>query len=326
MLEQATDVPAGRLRQVGVGAFAKEQGLAGLPEALVHVHATAVVREHRLGHEGGRFAVFARHVAHHVLVDHHVVGRADQLGKLHAQFVLGGGDFVVLLLDRHPQGGHGQQHFAAHVLEGVVGGNREIAFLQLDFVGQVAAFFEAGRVPGGLNRIDAVEAAAGAGVVANVVKDEELGLRAKEGRIGQAGGIEVIEGFLGQGPGAAAVGLAAAGLLDRADQAEGFVAVKGVDPGGVRVRHHRHIRLVDRLPAADRGAVKGQSFREALLLHQIGVDGEVLPFAVQISELQVDQFDALVLDQAKDVLGCFGHDGGIWGGKGVGLGYRPGRK
>jgi hypothetical protein len=91
------------------------------------------------------------------------------------------------------------------------------------------------------------------------------------------------------------------------------VAVKGVDPGRIRVGHHGHVGFVDGLPAADRGTVKGQTFREALLFHQIFVDREVLPLAMQIGELQVDQFDALVLDQAKDVLGSFGHDGGIWG-------------
>jgi hypothetical protein len=34
----------------------------------------------------------------------------------------------------------------------------------------------------------------------------------------------------------------------------------------------------------------------------------VLPLAVQINELEVDQFDALVLDLTEDVLGGFGHD------------------
>ncbi len=151
MLEQAADVPAGGLGQVGVGALTEEQGLATFPQALVHVHAAAVIGKDRLWHERGGAAVFTGHVAHDVLVNHHVVRRADQIGELHAQLVLGGGHLVVVLLNRDSQVGHGEQHFAAHVLHGVVGGDGEVALFQLDLVGQVAAFFLASTVPGSLN-------------------------------------------------------------------------------------------------------------------------------------------------------------------------------
>ena len=309
MLQQATDVPAGSLGKVGVGAFAEEERLVVVPEALVHVHAAAVVGEDRLGHEGGRFAILLGDVAHHVLVDHHVVSCADQFGKFDAELVLGRGHFVVLLLDRNPEGSHGEEHLAADVLQSVVGSNWEIALLQQDLISEVAALLDAIDVPGGLGRIHLVEAATITTLVAHIIEDEEFRFRTEIGLGRDAGAGQVIERLLGQGARAAAVGLAAAGLLDRADQAEGLVAVKGVDPGGIRIRHHRHVRLVDGFPTADRGTVERHAVGEGAFIDQIVADREVLPFAVQVDEFQIDQFDSLVLDLTENVVRCLGHEG-----------------
>ena len=151
VLQQPSDVPTGSLGKVGVGAFAEKQGIAASPEALVYVHAAAVIGEHGFRHEGGRLAVLTGNVAHYVFVDHHVVGCADQLGKLDTQLMLGCCHLVVLLLDRHAQAAHGEQHLRAHVLKGVVGGDREVALLQLNFVGKVATLLEAGAIPRSFN-------------------------------------------------------------------------------------------------------------------------------------------------------------------------------
>ena len=103
MFEDPADVPAGGLGQVGLSAFAEEQRLASFPEALVHVHATAVVVEHWLGHECGGFAVLLRHIANDIFVGHGVVRRLDQLGEFHAEFVLTcTGNFMVMLFDGDP--------------------------------------------------------------------------------------------------------------------------------------------------------------------------------------------------------------------------------
>ena len=252
MLEDAADVPAGRLREVGVGAFAEEQGLTAFPEALVHVHAGAVVVEDRLGHEGGRLAVLLGHVAHDVLVRHHVVGGLDQLSKFHAEFVLTRAcHLVVVLLGGNAQLTHQQEHLGADVLGGVVGSDREVALLLLNLVGEVAAFFDPSGVPARFDRVDAVEGAPFSRVVADVVEEEELRLRTEEGHVGQAGAGQMIQCPLGQGTGAALVGLAGAWLLNRADHAQGFVPVEGVHPGRVGVRHHGHVGGLDAFPAAD---------------------------------------------------------------------------
>ena len=119
----------------------------------------------------------------------------------------------------------------------------------------------------------------------------------------------MVERALGQGPRAALVGLTSPGLLDRADQAEGLVAIEGIDPGGAGIGNHGHVGGLDAFPAADRRAVEGKALSEGLLFQQIGADRQVLPFAVQIGELEVDQFNAFVLDLTKDVLRGLGHKG-----------------
>ena len=222
--------------------------------------------------------------------------------------MLGCRHLVVLLLNGNPQARHGEKHFAPHVLEGVVGSDGEIALLQLNFVGEVSTFFDPVVIPRCFHGIHAVEAGSIGALVAHVIEDEELRFWSEVGRVGQACGGEVIKGLLGQGPGAAGIGLAAAGFLNRADQAEGFVAVEGVNPGGVGIGHHRHVRFVDGFPAANRRTVEGHAFREGGLIEQVVADREVLPLAVKVNELQVDEFDALVLDLTQDVLGGFSHD------------------
>ncbi|CAI8162423.1 MAG: Uncharacterised protein [Prochlorococcus marinus str. MIT 9215] len=107
MLEDAADVPTGGLGQVCVGAFAEEQGLPAFPEALVDMHASAVVIEDWLGHKRCCLAVFASNVSDDVFVDHHVVCGLNQLSELHAKFMLAGtGHFMVVLLDRDAEFSH----------------------------------------------------------------------------------------------------------------------------------------------------------------------------------------------------------------------------
>ena len=107
MLQNSADVPACSLGQVGIRALAEEQRLLGFPEALMHVHAAAVVVKHRFGHERGGFAVSLGHVANNVFVGHGVVRSLNQLCVFHAQFVLSStSHFVVVLFDGDPQLGH----------------------------------------------------------------------------------------------------------------------------------------------------------------------------------------------------------------------------
>src|SRR5947209_13320585 len=64
-------------------------------------------------------------------------------------------------------------------------------------VGEVAALFDAARVPGALLRVHGVEARVLLHLVADVVEDVELRLRSEERGVGDAGGGEVLLGLLG---------------------------------------------------------------------------------------------------------------------------------
>ena len=117
VLDDAADEVEADLRQAGI-FVAGEGRLAVLPDRHVDVHARAVVAEHRLRHEGRRLAVGVGDLVHDVLVDLHLVGVAHQRVELDAEFVLGGGHFVVVLFDAHAHLGQHGQHLGAHVLAG----------------------------------------------------------------------------------------------------------------------------------------------------------------------------------------------------------------
>jgi hypothetical protein len=109
----------------------------------------------------------------------------------------GGGHLVVMHLDRHAHLFHGQAHGRAQVVQRVDRRHREVAALDARPVAHVAVLEDALGVPVGLVGVDLVEGAAHVGTPAHVVEDEELGLGTEEGGIGDAGGLQVGLGALG---------------------------------------------------------------------------------------------------------------------------------
>ena len=63
-------------------------------------------------------------------------------------------------------------------------------------------------------------------------------------------------------------------------------------------------RLVDRLPAADAGAVEAEAVFEDVFVELVGRDGEVLPQAGEVHEAQVDGLDFLLADQRQNFFRC----------------------
>ena len=138
--EQPADVPARHVGQTGVAGFVEEQRLAALPQRLVAVHARAVVLEDRLRHERGRLARGPRHVLHHVLVEHQLVGHAQQRVEAHVDLGLAGGaDLVVLDLDLDAEALHREDHLGAQVLVLVHRRDGEVPLLVPDLVAEVLA-------------------------------------------------------------------------------------------------------------------------------------------------------------------------------------------
>ncbi len=77
----------------------------------------------------------------------------------------------------------------------------------------------------------------------------------------------------------------------------------GSSDGGVRVREQEHVRLLDLLEAPDRGAVEAVALGEAVLGQGVGGNGEVLHEPRKIAEAEVDDLDALALDEGQDLGG-----------------------
>ena len=178
-------------REARVAVLVEEQVRAVLPERLVHVHARAVVPEERLGHEGGGLAVLARPTfltTYLYIIT--LVGHLEQRVEAHVDLGLaGGGHLVVVHLDRDARRSISVSTISERMSwSWSVGGHREVAFL-------VARPGSPGcgrrcRLPGvpdALVGVDEVEAVVAALVEADVVEDEELGLRPEVGGVGDAG-------------------------------------------------------------------------------------------------------------------------------------------
>src|SRR5262249_61133129 len=88
MLQYATDIVASRIADQRVVLSVVEDVLAPLPQALVRVHAGAVVLKNWLRHDRHRLAVPACYVLDDVLVDQNLIGHARGRGKSHIDFGL----------------------------------------------------------------------------------------------------------------------------------------------------------------------------------------------------------------------------------------------
>ena len=210
---------------------------------------------------------------------------------------------MVVLLDRHAHGLHGRQHFAAHVLSRIQRGNREVAALGRDAVAEVAAFISGVAVDRQLGGIELEAGVVGVGHELHVVEDEELGLGTDIDRVGDARGLQVGLGLLGDAARIAVVGLAGGGLEDVAVDRHGGGREERVHLGRRRVGHEGHVGLVDRLPAGDGRAVEHDAVGEHVFVDHRHVEGHVLPLAARVRETEIDVLDVVVLDRLEHILG-----------------------
>jgi hypothetical protein len=137
--------------------------------------------------------------------------------------------------------------------------------------------------------------------VADVVEHEELVLRAPDRGIGDAGGLEVGLGALGQRTRAALIALHGRGLDDVATQVERGLLEERVEDCGRGIRHQDHVGLLDALPAGDRRAVEALAVLEEGIVHDACRDGHVLFLALGVREAEVHELDFLFLDQLQNV-------------------------
>ena len=102
------------------------------------VHSRPVVKEDRLGHEGGRLAGLAGDVLDDVLVFQHIVGHFDDGAVPHVNLALTAGrDFVMMSFDVEAAFDHGQHHFGAQIIQSVGRRTREISFLIAELISEI---------------------------------------------------------------------------------------------------------------------------------------------------------------------------------------------
>src|SRR5262249_48590436 len=85
-----------------------------------------------------------------------------------------------------------------------------------------------------------------------------------------------------------------------ADERERRLAGERVEECRLRDRLDEHVRLVDRLPAADTGSIEPQALFERALVEILGRDGEVLPLTGEVHEPEVNGLDFLFTNECQN--------------------------
>ena len=261
----------------------------------------------RLRHERDRVARGARDVLHDVLVEHQLVGHARELVEAHVDLGLPRGtNFVVLHLDRDPDQLEDTHHLGAQVLELVHRRDREVALLVARLVREVGASVElalATRVPHALDRVEEVVARELVLIEARGVEDVELGFRSEVCGVGEPGRLQIRLGFGDDVARITAVRLARERVAHEAVDVERGVLAERVDDRRCRVGDQEHVGFLDLLESADRRTVETQAVLEHLLLQLVRGDREVLHQPRKVTEPNVDDIDAGVLDELEDIAG-----------------------
>ena len=179
-------------------------------------------------------------------------------------------------------------------MQGVEWRDGEVAAL----VGHRVAKAEDTVVPRPFDAVHLVGGRVLAGRVHDLVKDKELCLGAKVGRVGDTGALHVLDRLAGHVARVARIGLAADGVIDVADQAERRRGADGIDDGRVRIADQDHVARLDALESANRRAIEAQPFLKGVFGAEVlDRQREVLPLAEQVGKLDVDDFDSALFDQ-----------------------------
>ena len=255
MGQDAGNIVHGKFAHAAI-AITGEERIAVLPDRLVGMHARAVVTKDWLGHKGRGFPVSLGHVLDNIFIPLQRIGHLDQGQEAQVDLCLAsGGHLVVVLLNSNPNPLHHLNHLSPDVLIRVERRYREVAFFVPGLIAKIGSFFPAG-VPDAFNRIDVIIAFVRILVETDFVKDEEFRLRPEIRHFAEPAGLDVGFGLLGDAARVARVRLSGDRIHDIAEQAERRPFVERVHNRCAGVGHDQHVRGVNRLPAANRRAVK----------------------------------------------------------------------
>jgi len=165
----------------------------------MYMHATAIIADQGLRHEGHGLAIAMGYVHNHVLENLQLVRLAHQGVEAGADLALAGGRYLVMMhFHGHAHVLQGQRHGGTDVVQGVHRRYRKIATLDAWAMASVAIRIGLLGVPAGFLGVDVIEGTVDAGAPAHVIENEELGFRAEEGGVGYAAGLQIGFGALGQ--------------------------------------------------------------------------------------------------------------------------------
>ncbi len=215
------------------------------------MHTGAVVACDWLWHECCRLAVGLGHVVDNVLVLLLFVRLVGQGAKDHAQLVLAGRHFVVVLVDLHAHALHSGQHLGAHFLCVVDWVHREVAAFDARTVASVAHLVFGICVPCTVECIDFKGHFVHRNLKTHVVEDEEFSFWAEIRCVTDAGGLEVFFGFYGCATWVTAVGFHCVGFDDVTVDADRFLRIERIDVGCFGLWHQFHVGLINRFPTGD---------------------------------------------------------------------------
>ena len=163
----------------------------------MRVHAGAVVAEDRLRHEGHGLSGPPGDISHDVFIEAELVGHPHQFLKPHVDLALPGRrHLVVLRLDVDPTLDHRLHHLVAEIHQLVGWRTGEVALLVPQLVAEVWPLGPA-PCPLRLDRVEVEVAFVGVLVEPHVIEHEELGLRADEAGVGDAGALQIVHRLAG---------------------------------------------------------------------------------------------------------------------------------
>ena len=270
------------------------------------MHARTVVTHDGLGHEGGGLAVTGSHVLNAVLEHQHFVSLTHQRAGADADLALAaGGDFVVVHFDDHAHLFQGIAHLGTDIVQRVDRGHGEVAALYAWTMTQVGLLaIAAVAVPSAGIAVDLVEAAVHLGLPLHIVEHEEFVFRSEQRVVSDAGGLQVGLGATRQRTRIALVTLHGGRLDDVAAQVQRGLVEERIEHGAAGVGQQNHVRLVDALPAGNRGAIEHLAFREQGLFHGVRGHRNVLFLAAGIAEAEVDPLDLFLCDDFQNICRC----------------------
>ncbi len=220
-----------------------------------------------------------------VLVGHDLIGHAREGREAQVDLALASRcDLVVVELAGDAEALEREHHLRTEVVELVRRRGGEVPLLRS---GRVPEPGPSG-VPVALRGVDRVVRAVGAEVVVHLVEDEELALGAEIGGVGDPARPQVLLRPASDPTRILRVRLAGDRIGDLADERERGRLGRRVENRGGRIRHEQHVRVLNRLPTADRGAVEAETLVEGALVERSRRQRHVLPGAEQVAELEID--------------------------------------